>query len=89
MNSTKYHLASFDHKLNSNCKLPRHILKDVTKEAIDAEIREVSEREKVAEGSTLQEEKPTLTRKIQRLRYTFEEELEEDYDRRPNAERRA
>ncbi len=64
LNSTKYHLASFDHKIHTNCKLPRHILKDVTKEAIDAEIKEATEREKVAEGSTLQEEKPTLTRKI-------------------------
>lgn len=53
LNSTKYHLASFDHKIHTNCKLPRHILKDVTKEAIDAEIKEATEREKVAEGSTL------------------------------------
>ena len=64
LNSTKYHLATFDHKLHKNCKLPRHIIKDVTKEGIEAEIKEVAEREKVAEGSTLMEEKPAMARKI-------------------------
>ena len=64
LNSTKYHLATFDNKLHKNCKLPRHIIKDVTKEGIEAEIKEVAEREKVAEGSTLMEEKPAMARKI-------------------------
>ena len=81
LNSTKYHLATFDHKLHSNSKLPRHILKEVTQEGIDAEIKEVSEREKVSVDKTLMDEKPTLARKIQRMRYTFEEELDDDSGR--------
>ena len=64
LNSTKYHLATFDHKLHTNCKLPRHILKEATKESIDKEIKEAAEREKVAEGASLMEEKPALARKI-------------------------
>ena len=64
MNSTKYHLATFDHKLHKNCKLPRHIIKDVTKEAIENEIKEAADREKVADGNTLMDEKPALARKI-------------------------
>jgi len=64
LNSTKYHLATFDHKLHTNCKLPRHILKEATKESIDKEIKEAAEREKVSDGATLMEEKPALARKI-------------------------
>ena len=64
LNSTKYHLATFDHKLHKNCKLPRHIIKDVTKEAIENEIKEAADREKVADGNTLMDEKPALARKI-------------------------
>jgi hypothetical protein len=64
LNTTKYHLATFDHKLHTNCKLPRHVIKDVTKEGIDAELKEVAEREKLPDGTALQEEKPVLARKV-------------------------
>ena len=78
LNTTKYHLATFDHKLHSNTKLPKHILKEATREAIDAEVKEAEKRENIADGSSLQEEKPALARKIQRMRYFFEEEVEEE-----------
>lgn len=29
LNNTKYHLASFDHRLSNDCKLPKHILEEV------------------------------------------------------------
>jgi hypothetical protein len=78
LNTTNYHLATFDHKLHSNCKLPRHIVADVTPEAIQAEIKEATERERIGEDMTLAEAKPALVRKINRMRYKFEEELEYD-----------
>ena len=82
LNTTNYHLATFDHKLHSNCKLPRHIVADVTPEAILAEIKEATEREKIGEDMTLAEAKPAMVRKINRMRYKFEEEL--DYDEESN-----
>jgi hypothetical protein len=64
--------------LHTNCKLPKHVLREATKDSIDAEIKLTAEKERVADGATLLEEKPALARKIQKLRYFFEEELEED-----------
>jgi hypothetical protein len=55
---------------------------DVTPEAILAEIKEATEREKIGEDMTLAEAKPAMVRKINRMRYKFEEEL--DYDEESN-----
>ncbi len=78
LGSTKYHLATFDHRLNAECKIPKHVLEDVTQEDINKEIKDIEEREKLAEGDSLMDVKPALARKIQRMRYIFEEEVEQN-----------
>lgn len=55
------------------------MLEDVNQEDINKEIKDIEEKEKIPEGDSLMEVKPALARKIQRMRYIFEEELDQEH----------